>query len=339
MEEGILMYDYQFGYQHREDLKKKKELFRISNSAGLSCILFFVFSISVSYIALFVARLISNNYTLEVVEDFYLNLDYILGTFIPIPISFFIFAKINGMKVSSSLPLTFKNKKKILLTLSVASGVIIVMRFAVTLFSLVMESFGWSAEVPEIVPAKGLGGIVVMTVVVTLMTGLVEEFAFRGLLLTALRKYGDTFAVVVSSALFGLLHRNPVSVFSAFLLGLVMGYAVIITNSMWTSVIIHTLNNLQAIAFAIMPLQVATIFSAAISLLMIVIGITGIVILIVYRKKVKQEITLEQNSILSLADRTSTVIMSPMIWLLLFVVVFFDPIMNLLNRLMLNIGI
>ena len=36
----------------------------------------------------------------------------------------------------------------------------------------------------------------------------VEEFLFRGVILSQFRKYGDVFAVIASALLFGLLHRN-----------------------------------------------------------------------------------------------------------------------------------
>lgn len=328
------MYGYNYDYSQIEHKNRKRNLFKISNSAGLCCILFFVFSIAVSIIVQIVSQSISPYYSAEAVADFNLNLDYIIGTLIPIPLSFFIFAKLNRMKISESLPLAFENKKKIFLTLFVSFGVIIPLRTIVGIFAIIVELIGGPSDVPELTPVEGLGGAIVMTTVVTLMTGLIEEFAFRGLLLTSLRKYGDTFAVIVSSALFGLLHRNPVSVFSAFLLGIVMGYAVIISKSMWTSVIIHTLNNLQAIAFSITSFSTALIFSMIVTLLMVVIGVTAIVIAIVYREKLKKEIILKKESVLSVSDRISTVALSPLMIILVILVVFFDPAMELISNLM-----
>ncbi len=328
------MYGYNYDYRQIERANRKRDLFKISNSAGLCCILFFVFSIAVSILVQIVSQGLSPHYSADAVDDFALNLDYIIGTLIPIPLAFFIFAKLNGMKISESLPLGFENKKKIFLTLFVSFGVIIPLRTIVGIFAVIVELIGGPSDVPEFTPVDGLGGAIVMTTVVTIMTGLIEEFAFRGILLTSLRKYGDTFAVIVSSALFGLLHRNPVSVFSAFLLGMVMGYAVIISKSMWTAVIIHTLNNLQAIAFSITSFGSALVFSLIVTMLMVVVGITAIVIAIVYRQKAKGEIKLRKESVLSVGDKISSVVFAPLIIILVVLVIFFDPAMELISSLM-----
>lgn len=72
---------------------------------------------------------------------------------------------------------------------------------------------------------------------------LVEELAFRGIALGSLRKFGDRFAIVMSSLLFGLLHGNLIQVPFAFCVGLVMAYTVVRTGSIVPAVIIHFINN------------------------------------------------------------------------------------------------
>ena len=66
-----------------------------------------------------------------------------------------------------------------------------------------------------------------------------------------LRKHGDRFAIVVSAVLFAALHGNMVQIPFAFIAGLALGYFAIITNSIWTSVAIHCLNNLSATVISI----------------------------------------------------------------------------------------
>jgi membrane protease YdiL (CAAX protease family) len=46
-----------------------------------------------------------------------------------------------------------------------------------------------------------------------------EELLFRGILLRALRDYGDGICILVSGLLFGLLHANVYQIFYAFALG------------------------------------------------------------------------------------------------------------------------
>ncbi len=70
-----------------------------------------------------------------------------------------------------------------------------------------------------------------------------EEILFRGAVLGTLRKYGDAFAIFVSSFLFGLFHGNFVQFPFAFIVGLVLSWAVVYTNSMLPAIIIHATNN------------------------------------------------------------------------------------------------
>lgn len=79
---------------------------------------------------------------------------------------------------------------------------------------------------------------------IAVVAPLVEEFAFRCVLLQPLRKYGDKFAIIISSILFGLMHGNMVQAPAAAVIGLVLGYLCIKTGTVWTSMAIHMFNNL-----------------------------------------------------------------------------------------------
>ena len=74
-----------------------------------------------------------------------------------------------------------------------------------------------------------------------------EEFAFRGIILGSLRKYGDVFSIIASAVMFGLMHRNTTQIVFAFILGLIFGFITCKTNSIIPAVIIHFLNNLYAV--------------------------------------------------------------------------------------------
>lgn len=74
-----------------------------------------------------------------------------------------------------------------------------------------------------------------------------EEFAFRGILMGSLRKYGDVFAVIASSVMFGAMHGNVVQIPFAFMLGLMFGFVDCKTNSVFPSIGIHFLNNFYAV--------------------------------------------------------------------------------------------
>ena len=90
-------------------------------------------------------------------------------------------------------------------------------------------------------------GIALYFVSVAILPALVEEWAFRGVVLRALLPYGRTFAVFFSSALFGLMHLDPAQSVFAFAFAVVLALVYASTGSLWMCVFLHAVNN--AISF------------------------------------------------------------------------------------------
>ena len=99
-----------------------------------------------------------------------------------------------------------------------------------------------------------------------LLPAVVEELVFRGAVMQSLRRFGDGFALLASSILFGLCHGNLVQAPMAFVTGLAIGYFVLRTGSLYTGILIHFVNNglavvgagvLGAVGFGLADLLVA----------------------------------------------------------------------------------
>ncbi len=96
---------------------------------------------------------------------------------------------------------------------------------------------------------RGLFGFIFTVISVAVFPALLEEFFFRGALLGSLLKFGKPFAIFTSAVLFGLIHGNLVQIPFAFLVGLVLGFAVVESGSIWTGIIIHFINNFLSVCF------------------------------------------------------------------------------------------
>ena len=81
---------------------------------------------------------------------------------------------------------------------------------------------------------------------VVIIAPIVEEFIYRGAILTALSPYGRGAAVLFSALAFGLMHGNIPQAASAFGTGLVYAIIAAKCGSILPTVIIHCLNNLLA---------------------------------------------------------------------------------------------
>ena len=98
------------------------------------------------------------------------------------------------------------------------------------------------------------GGTAIGAVAVALMAPIVEEFIFRGLIMTRLsRAMPGWLAVVLSAAIFGVCHGHPVWFGYAFVLGAVFGFMDLKAGSIWPSILGHMAFNAIGQIFSIIP--------------------------------------------------------------------------------------
>ena len=84
-----------------------------------------------------------------------------------------------------------------------------------------------------------------LLVVVALAPAICEEIAFRGFILSGIarRRKRVGLAVFLTSMLFGLMHMIPQQVFNTFLVGLIIGFLAVKSDSLLPCIIFHFLNN------------------------------------------------------------------------------------------------
>ena len=92
----------------------------------------------------------------------------------------------------------------------------------------------------------GIFGQTFYIIAISFAPALAEEFAFRGIILGGMRKYGNMNAIVISSLLFALMHGNMRQIPFTFVFGMAMGIATILSNSIWPAIVAHFLNNFFA---------------------------------------------------------------------------------------------
>jgi hypothetical protein len=111
------------------------------------------------------------------------------------------------------------------------------------LINFIFSPVGFEISTPSVDSGSGFisGLLTFLTLVVA--APLFEETFFRGCILNTLRRYGDWFALAVSSIIFGMMHMNlSQSIITGFM-GLAFGYCYIKTGKLSTSIALHALNN------------------------------------------------------------------------------------------------
>ena len=100
------------------------------------------------------------------------------------------------------------------------------------------------AATEKLLDVDSIGGLLFNLVVIALIPAIGEELTFRGVLQQSLtRKMNPHVAIILSAAIFSFIHFQFYGFLPRMFLGILMGYMFYITNSLWTSMLMHFVNN------------------------------------------------------------------------------------------------
>ncbi len=145
-----------------------------------------------------------------------------------------------SFKMKLSAP---KNPLKTTLLIIISFGGCMLANYISSIFLTILEGFGLYSTYSSIEEPKSAADLILMCISVAVIPALVEEFALRGVLMSSLRRYGNTFAIITSAFVFGIFHGDAAQIPFAFICGLFFAYVVIATDSLWTAIILHAMNN------------------------------------------------------------------------------------------------
>lgn len=147
------------------------------------------------------------------------------------------------------------------------------------------------------------------------LPALIEEFALRGVVLGTLRRFGSSFGIIISAALFGLMHGNVLQIPFAFVMGIYLGFATEKTGTVWTAVVIHFINNFFAFGFDIIePLLSEKGYNIANEFYFMIalgIGLAGLAIAVRREDFFKLPSTSGEKNEMSLGEKISHFVATP----------------------------
>lgn len=96
---------------------------------------------------------------------------------------------------------------------------------------------------------KNAGDLLVNLFIIALLPAIGEELFFRGALQKSLLRISERpwLAILISSAVFGLLHGTFFKLLPIFALGVLLGTVYHVTRNLWYTITIHFLNNSLAV--------------------------------------------------------------------------------------------
>lgn len=226
-------------YEHR---KEKKNIKRLSCVAGLCVLGYIVIQNILGMVIGFMPEL----------RDLYLNnadfqnilgiLFSLSGVLLPFAAGA-AFLRSRGVSTVSECLDMPKDKTDFVCLVFAGFMLCIVANYLSMIVTDLIEMVGFSLQDVEYPTPSTATGWLIYFVEISIVPPLCEEFAMRGVVMQPLRKYGEGFAIVMSAMVFAVMHGNLTQVPFAFMAGAVIGYAVCKTNSLWTGMVIHFLNN------------------------------------------------------------------------------------------------
>lgn len=266
---------------------RRGKLIKLGNAVGLPLCLFFIISYVLNYLIVYAMAVIDLESARRLLSDS--NITYMISACISLmvfTVPYLYTLKSTGSSFGELVPVKTVAPSKAASLIMLGLGVSVLSVFAANVMEYYSEAlFGIEFKSVALDYADGPWSFMIILLCVGILPALLEEFAIRGVVMGALRKHlSDGAAIVVSAALFGLLHGNLQQIPFAFGMGLVLGYAVVYSGSIIPSVIIHALNNCVSVIMSYATADLTPAVSSVVSLLYfavaLVIGLCGFIMLI-----------------------------------------------------------
>ena len=127
-----------------------------------------------------------------------------------------------------------------------SSGVGIISSIIFLIYSFIINSQGLEIPSPDFSIPKNTTYLILFMTYTCFIAPVFEEIIFRGYILNNLRKYGNLTAIIVTSIFFSMFHFNLVQLVNPILMGIILSFIVIKSESIIPSIIVHMFNNIMA---------------------------------------------------------------------------------------------
>lgn len=153
-----------------------------------------------------------------------------------------IYLKSIGVSLKKTLRLNKINMKQIFYIILITVFSYPIAIFLNNLMLVLLSFFG--EMVSNQVPIPNTKELYLLSIIVIAISpGICEEVMFRGTMMNAYESLGKRKAIIFSAVLFGLFHLNLQNLAGPIFLGIIFGIVVYKTNSIYSSIIGHALNN------------------------------------------------------------------------------------------------
>ncbi len=223
----------------------------------------------------------------ETAEQIVFMITYLVTIIIP----FGIFALLTKIPLKVAFPIRKPRPSLLIPSVPLTLGTSVIGIFISSALVLFFGIFGLSYNVEPIAVPTTTTAKIIYLISLCVLPAIFEELAFRGILMQSLRRHGDTFALITSAIVFSLFHGNFLQIPNTFLLGLLIGFFVLRTDSLVTGMVMHFFNNfIITVVDMFLISQTSEAEGAIITLALLasyaVIGIVALIYLLIKKKEI-----------------------------------------------------
>lgn len=150
--------------------------------------------------------------------------------------------KIKGAPIKETLRLNKIGLRQIILAIFITIFTYPLAVFFQAIFIGILNIFKDMMPTTVPMPSNGIQYIISFFII-AITPGICEEIMFRGVIMDAYSRLGNRKSIMISALLFGMFHFNLMNFVGPTILGVVFGIIVYKTNSIYPSIIAHTVNN------------------------------------------------------------------------------------------------
>ncbi|MDU1006557.1 MAG: CPBP family intramembrane glutamic endopeptidase [Clostridium butyricum] len=125
-------------------------------------------------------------------------------------------------------------------------GVGIISSIIFLIYSIIINSHGIEIPSPDFSIPKETIYLILFFSYTCIIAPVFEEIIFRGYILNNMRKYGNFTAIIVTSIFFAMFHFNLVQLVNPILMGIILAFVAVKSESIVPSIIVHMFNNIMA---------------------------------------------------------------------------------------------
>ncbi len=213
-------------------------------------------------------------------------------------VPYIVVSKVLGYNISNLVETRKPKRENLLPIFFVGWGLCALSEVFTNIFASVLSYVGIEPAMPQMESGNSIIERSLYVVAIAVVPPLVEEFAMRGIVTGLLRRLGDGVAILLTAAIFGLMHANLIQIPFAFVAGLGLGFVAVKSGSLWPAVILHfAVNGVSVVTELISRVAPAPFADVAFTFYLMIVLILGVLGFVVLARREKAAFTFEKGEL------------------------------------------